>query len=154
MSDIIEEGNVQIMDDSDEADKGSAVLARMLDEFKFDPLAASIRVAKGEALTKDHPLLPILTDMFATWRKRITLGEAVGIDDIDRMEEKCNIGLTDSWVSPELRSKHIMDLLAYTIPKRKAVDHTHSGGIDHNVKPAPLTVKDMEAFDTMFKENY
>ena len=127
---------------------------RMHREFNYDPLAAAVQIAKGEALTQDHPFLKHMEKMLSIWRKKAESKEVIEVSDIDLLMKMAEEMLTDSWVSHELRSKHILDLLAYIYPKKKAVDMSHSGSVEMDMKIKPLTAKEIQEFDNEFNEQY
>lgn len=132
----------------------TAAFVRMEEEFGFDPLAEAIAIASGDALTKDHPLLPILDDHFTNWKKRIALNKPITIDDIDRLEEKCIAALTDSWVEPSIRAGMVKELLGYIYPKRKSVEYNHGGNIQEDMSMKTLTKEEAGVIIDVFEDKY
>lgn len=58
----------------------------------------------------------------------VTRLEELGCDPIEGMAKLA----VDPTSSPELRGKMYSELAQYAYPKRKAIDHTMSGGLDVN----------------------
>ena len=81
--------------------------SRIYNDLGYDPLAAAVAVARGEALTRNHPLLPVIKDALSNWMRRSANNEPISVDEIEGLLNLSINLLTDSWVSPELRSKHI-----------------------------------------------
>ena len=81
-----------------------------LDSMGFNPVQQSVAIAKGEALTQDHPFLALLNAWSVECQEIVDnephrLGEM--LDNIVRASEKW---LKDTWVSHDLRSKHTLAL--------------------------------------------
>ena len=119
----------------------------------FDPLLESIKIAKGEALTEDHPFLKELGKWVRNLSDKIEQKHyKVEREDLEDLLGRAEKSLTDSWVPHSLRSLHIKDLLNYVYPKLKSTEHT--GQIQHDLKVQPLTKDEMKKFKEVFDEDY
>ena len=127
---------------------------RILDELDYDPLAAAVDVAKGNALTKDHPFLKLLTDTLANWQRRIANNETILVEEVEELSELGIKMLTDSWVPHDMRIKTIMELISYLYPKRKAVDINKTSKKEVAVVVAPLSEQDLNSFKRKFNNEY
>ena len=119
----------------------------------FDPLLESIKIAKGEALTEDHPFLTVLEKWARRFSDKIDKNHYnMESSDIDDLLELAEEALTDSYVPISLRATHIRDLLNYVYPKLKSTEHT--GQIQHDMKVQPLTVAEMRRYKKAFNDKY
>ena len=130
------------------------VFNRLVEEFKVDPLKLSAMIARGEALTSDHPFLPVFIDALSDMKRKILTEKPIDVAEIDSLLKRGKELLTDSWVSHELRSKHVLDLMSYIYPKRKATEVNHSGSIDHNIELTPLNRDEIADFKSHFDSEY
>lgn len=122
-------------------------------ELNFDPLAMSVAIAKGEALTKDHPFLADFTAWCFSRLKDIADGKKLDWEsELERILSKARDALTDSHVPLALRSDHVKELMGYLYPKLKATEH--SGTIQHHLRVKPLTQEEVLTFRNSFDEKY
>jgi hypothetical protein len=123
-------------------------VAKTLDELGCNPLELSARIALGEELDGPHPAL-------SAFRKIASkLMEAVAKENLDKAASSLEAlsaliedQLTKGYVPIELRSKHIVDLTQYILPKRKAVEHSGPGGgpVEHNLNAKGLPTDALRA---------
>ena len=126
---------------------------RLFEDLDFDPLAMSVAVAKGEMLTQDHPFLGVILKGLNNLKGDLKdKGMDVGL--IEQLMTKAAEMLTDSWTPIELRSKHILELMNYIYPKKKAVDMTHGGQIDFDLAYRPLTLQEIKEFKKYFDDKF
>jgi len=95
--------------------------AAALQELGCDPLKLSAKIALGEELDGPHPSLKAF---YAFADKLVGLeekGGAVTPELIEELRELIDENLTHGYVSMELRSKHIADLMRYLYPTRQAI---------------------------------
>lgn len=122
-------------------------------ELDFDPLEWSVRIARGEALTKDHPFLEFLGEWVSDHVGLIANQTPVDWERVlASLLEKAKTALTDSWVPLNLRSDHVRDLIQYLYPKLKAVEY--SGTVQGHLRIKPLTASEVEIFKRNFDANY
>lgn len=128
--------------------------AQMYEDNDFNPLQFAIDVAKGRALTKDHPFLLILSERLTDFAKRTQEGTPIDAQEFLLLEEEAVKYLTDSWTSHELRAKFIMDLMQYVLPKRKAVEHTIIKDEDAENQAVAVSEESQKAFLEKFEKEY
>lgn len=139
---------------------------RMHEDMNFDPLEYAVRIAKGEELTQDHPFLARLLDFLGILEKKLATIEVAEGDEkseknkqyalmtIEQLQKESEKMLSDNWVSHELRSKHILELLKYIYPQRKSMDHMHSGSVEMDINIKPLTKEEIVIYEQRFDEDY
>jgi integrase len=124
-----------------------------LADLNFDPLEWSVKIARGEALTTNHPFLEMIRDWYMDMISHLTKGNAINWErELEKILEKAKVSLTDSWVPLNLRSDHIKELMQYLYPKLKAVEH--SGSIQQDIRIKPLSRNEVEIFKEVFDEEY
>lgn len=133
-------------------------VADRLSEFNFDPVAQAVAIAKGEVLTQDHPLLPLLQSWVDDMLAAIHDQEHAFLLSEDPYENLLEMGrkfLTDSWVSHDLRYRQTKDLIEYIHGKQgqvKKEEIDDRGGETKEVKP--LTRQEVELFNDVFNAAY
>lgn len=103
-------------------------VAKTLDELGCNPLELSAKIALGEELDGPHPSLKTFIafmDRLDKWLEAEDIMKAKHI--AEGLRSTIEQELTQGYVPIELRSKHIVDLTQYILPKRKAVDVTTGG---------------------------
>ena len=119
----------------------------------FDPLLESIKIAKGEALTEDHPFLLVMEKWVRNMADKVEKKRyKIEREDLEDLLGQAEIALSDSWVPIALRATHIRDLLNYVYPKLKSTEHT--GQIQHDMKVQPLTRAEINKFNKSFRDDY
>lgn len=124
------------------------------DGLNYDPLEHAVRIAKGQAMTEDHPFLPIFLDTLATWKGNIKNGIPITEQQIENLRIKCIEYLTDSWTPHQIRAKMVTELLSLLYPKAKLTHHTHSGQIDHDIQIRPLSSEEANVIEGKFNEQF
>lgn len=123
-------------------------------ELDFDPLAFAVKVAKGEALTENHPLLSIIILWVMEHNERLESGKPIDWEgDMAELLDDAQRLLTDTWVPHALRLKANTEIMSYLFPKLKATEHT--GKISHeHLHITPLQKQEILEFKQVFDENY
>lgn len=93
-----------------------------LAELKCDPLDLSAKIALGQDLDGPHPALGAFYAFADDLAKLEDKGGAVTPELVEALRELIDDNLTRGYVPLELRSKHIVDLMRYTYPQRRAVE--------------------------------
>ena len=123
-------------------------------ELDFDPLAFAVKVAKGEALTENHPFLGEL--ILWVMDKQTAMEKGKDIDwegEILDLLDRARGQLTDSWVPHMLRLKANTEIMSYLFPKLKATEH--NGKVTHeHLHITPLQKQEIQAFKEVFDANY
>jgi hypothetical protein len=123
-------------------------VAKALDKLGCNPLELSAKIALGEELDGPHPALKQFSALVDRLDKALA---AEKIDEARNMAEELRAlierELTQGYVPIELRSKHIVDLTQYILPKRKAVEHSGPGGgpVEHNLNAKELPTDALRA---------
>jgi hypothetical protein len=124
-----------------------------LAELNFDPLEWSVKIARGEALTTDHPFLKVMREWHLTMLVAIEKSEPIDWQyQLEKLLVQASTSLSDSWVPLNLRSDHIKELMSYLYPKLKAVEH--SGNVKTDISLKPLTKNEVEIFSQYFNDEY
>lgn len=97
-------------------------LVARLEELNCDPLELSAKIAKGEELDGPHPSLSKFYAFTEKLTDLVDKGGAVTPELVEELRSLVDDNLTRGYVPLELRSKHIIDLMRYTYPQRRAVE--------------------------------
>lgn len=93
-----------------------------LEKLGFDPLQESMKIAAGEGIGTVHPFLEILEKELGAWVKFCRDGKGVSHEHISQFIETARNWLGNSYVSPEIRSRHTLELLSLTHGKKKQLE--------------------------------
>lgn len=127
---------------------------RRLEELGFDPLQFVTAVAKGEALTKNHPFLSIASSRLTQWLQRIANEQTVNTEDIEEFRDDLIKALTDSWTPIDIRNRNALELIKYIHPQLKSQDMNI---LRNNIQSGAVTKllkKEVKDFTKWWKENY
>ena len=127
---------------------------RIHEELNYDPLAEAVKIAKGEALTQDHPFLAYLEDAIAGLIKKLAVGQKITESELAVILDTGRKLLTDSWTSHDLRSKAVFELLGYIYAKRKHVETSHTGSVGLDLQIRPLLKDEVEIFEQKFDKDF
>lgn len=104
-------------------------VAKTLDELGCNPLELSAKIALGEELDGPHPSLKKFYAITADLEALAKTEEHPALQAlVQALGALIDESLTHGYVPIELRSKHIVDLTQYILPKRKAVEVSGPGG--------------------------
>lgn len=130
------------------------VTTEELDKLKFNPLEQSVRIAKGEALTQDHPLLALIVAWCSECEEVVEQSDDKEQAMLNMHTNLVNMArkfLTDSWTSHELRSKHTM----FIADKLYSAANTDAAvGEGSAIDRSPLTRQELEHFRCVFDDLY
>jgi hypothetical protein len=123
-------------------------VAQSLDEFGCNPLELSAKIAMGQELEGPHPSLKQFRKLareLQTLATTNTVPRFAGL--VLALSELIEEELTKGHVPIELRSKHIVDLTQYILPKRKAIEHSGPDGqpMEHTLDTAQLSEETLRA---------
>lgn len=104
--------------------------AAKLEALNVDPLELSANFAMGIGLDEPHPAAGPLNIIIAALERKVKRGTKVTALDVKKLKGVVSEFLQDGYIKPEIRSKHIMDLMQYVHPKLRSVEHT--GTVTYN----------------------
>lgn len=134
--------------------RNSDIAIRKMEAMGFDPLVCAVEVAQGGRLTKDHPFLIAFKDTITRWLNLSRDNLAIPAEEVEGFLTLGIRLLTDSWVSPELRTKYILELLNYAYPKKKSVETSHTGSVSHSHELKPIAADEVDSFRKSFEKDF
>ena len=133
--------------------KSLQAIQDIMDEHGFNPVEMSLKIVKGEVLTEDHPFLKTLYEYICMIEGHCHEDDGRGV--LTRCKELWNTAknqLADCYTPIELRSKHILELMNYLHPKKKAIEITAASELQGSA--VPLTPADVLLFEEWFNREF